>query len=383
MLLVPAPSYEIAVNDSPLEAGVTQFVRSIEYESADGIPDEVRIELANPGAVLTQRRIFSIGSEVSLWMGDGNDLVFMARARIERVAPRFASTGATLSVTALTRDFIMSRNSPPPKKSSKKNQNKGGRLFHGMSITDAVRQRARAYAFALDVDDGPPTTWGQIQPANMTDFDFVQSMANQLGWIWWVDGDEKGRWVFHFRDPDRLRVQTRKVQLTWGDPNSSIEYDGQMAFEDMKTDIIMSAKNPETGRMMYVEVTADEVGSTIDDGIYAGFVEQEAAAIKQPTSVALALGDSRVQVVADRAFKTEAEMKAWATVWFKRNALRFITAHITTPGIGLSDLRALHIHDIDGMGEPWDGAYYFTRVRHVIGAGSAYTIDADVRRVFG
>ena len=377
-----AANFEIQVNGSKLEAGVTQFVTSVEFESVDGIPDEIRIQLNNPGSVLTKSRIFAPGNEVSLFIGSDHVLWHVGRCRIERIKPRFGAAGNTLEVVALTKDHLMSKNEPQHSDKKKNPKKKTGRVFPNQTIMDAIEARAKSYGFSLDIDyyAVPDHDWARLQPTGMNDFEFIQGFANQWGCLWWVDGDENGVWTFHFKDAAKYKSQYKETTFHFGGNDSNFEYDGEMAFQDLKTSIIVEAKNIDTKKMMIAEIAAEDVAS--DDGRFDGDLKTLVLNPTTPTEVTLGLGDIKVQVVSARSFTNEKEMKAWAKVWFAKNAERFITARVSIPGLGQDDLRCNQVHKFTGMGEPFDGNYYFSRVRHSLGAGEEYKIDADVRKVF-
>lgn len=375
-----APSFELAVNGLHLPNGVTQFVRQVEFESTDGYPDEIRVTVANPSGELSRRRIFAPGNFIELWLtGDDTptDLVRAASAKITKVRPRFGSEDSTIEIIAHTRDIEMTKNAPPASKKGVKVKSRG-RVYKFLTRSAAVAELAIAYGFKPDIDDPPDVEWSQLQPVGMTDFEFVQALSNETGFIWWVDVDLAGDWTLHFKNPDKFRVQEDKIIFIYDDENANFEAELEETFQDVLTELIVQSHNPYTGKTMIAEVSKTDFAL---DEKFIGNIDAERTDPKHPTPVLIAAGEVKVEVVADRPFQFEKQMIEWAKQWFVQNASRFISGRVGMPGIGLQDLRARQVHEFRGLHSPYDGDYYFTKVRHTLSGEGPYMIDADVRKI--
>lgn len=387
-----APSYIIEVESTELIAGVTSLITSVEYESADGCADMMKITCGNPENRISDSKIFLPGNEMALWMGYGSELSYIGATVIYKVEYSFPDGGEpSMVVTGYTRDKEMMDNAPPkPKKfkgkgSVKKNRRAkqmSGRHYNDSTYGEAVREKAEDYGMEADVTSaGVPSTF--IQPSGMSDYEFVQGLSNLTGWLFWVDRKEDGTWVLHFRDPlDRLEdVQDSKYTFTYNTELATLlSFDPEMTFQGQSTVVQVEVKNPRTGKIMKTiieePVAADNTtfggGQIEDQERYAGF-------IPSGSSIKMYIGDYSFDVIAGKRFANEAEIQAWANAWYRKNRDNFVIA--SGKIIGLEKIMARQVHAIAGVGDMFSGDYYFSRVRHAMDAERGYETDFNCRKV--
>lgn len=393
-----APAYAIQVNGFELEYGVTQFVTKVEYESADGYADAAKIHLINPDFVLTDKKIFQPGNEMSIWLGNGTDLKHIGRVKIARYRHNWPSAGEmpTIEVVAYTKDHDMMDNEPAKvkkikptsntkaaKKSAKlKNQKlkaSEGRRFKDQRYSDAVTTKAIDYGFTPDVDETPDPVHDFFQKAGLTDYQFVQGMANYTGYVFWVDCDETGEWTLHFRNPDTLRVQDKVLDFVYNDEFATLlAFDGEMKFAGVQSKIKVETRNPTTGKLLQAEF---EQNPAAEDPTFVGdFLKNVGTeTTKDPREVLLVIGDLQVSAVTNKNFKTEAELIFWAKQWFRRNAEQFVIGEGTI--MGDNTVMARQTHLLSNLGEQFSGEWYFSRVRHLLSADTGYVCEFNARKV--
>lgn len=276
---------------------------------------------------------------------------------------------------------------------SKTKKGKGGRTFRGR-FSDAVKQRARDYQFIEDIDETSRAAKPFVQKVGMTDFDFVQALANLTGFIFWVDGDLDGNWTLHFKNPEDVTADTfwpaeggdpRKYNFRYdqGDLSSLLSFDPELSIQGAHTELKVRVKNSRTGRVIEADFKEDNLEApettVITDGSTLRVADQ--ALEKEHTSgssVKLFLGEFSIDVIANRTFQTKAELVAWSRQWYRRNRENFVLGNGALIGVEL--LRARQIHEISGIGIGLDGDYEFTRVRHVFSNQNGYTIDFSARK---
>ena len=127
------PQFQLRIGKSnqTLDVGITQLIKRIDYESADGIADVMRLTCVNTDFKITESKMFQPGNELGLYIGYGNDLTFVGRAIVSKVKPNFpASSMLSAVVTAYTKDSAMMDNSP---------RNSKGRRFRNVRFSDILQ----------------------------------------------------------------------------------------------------------------------------------------------------------------------------------------------------------------------------------------------------
>lgn len=391
-----APSFAIEVNGIDVGDAIGELVTSVEYDSTDGGADMMKLQVNNPDLVLTNKKVFQTGNTIKLWAGYGPLLSFIGGCRIEKLRPVFPGSGMpTMEIVAYTADRMMMKNSPLPKrefaKFAAKRPKKGGKIDGrtwpmGSLHSDAVFDKALAYGFIPDIDISPAGIIGPqgvIQKADMSDFDFVNGLANYLGWLFWVDAVEEGDlWTLHFKDPDRASgIQLRSYDFKYdsGDQTSLLSWEGEQLLGDEPTNVYVQVLNPQSGKLEKYDISADSFAPPPQ---YAGIPADQ---ILQPTETAqeveIAFGGVAIKVIADRAFSTPAEAKQWLDAWFRQNSDRFYSGRGSVTGPGAETLTARQVHSISGLPEPWPGDYYMTNVNHKWSAGAGYIVDWSGRKI--
>lgn len=417
-----APNFSIRVSGAEIPLGVRQLVQVVEYESADGYADALKLTVLDPdflppkklpsvgtlGALnasgmstrLVDNKIFQPGNEITVAFGWGSQLKHVGRAVIRKQRPNFPSDQIpTIEVIAYTKDVVMMDNAPqPPEESvspgssqriSQSNRKKGQRNFVQKKFSDVVKERAEEYGFIWDGDVTKEKPADFTQKVGMTDYDMVNGLANITGYVFWVDGDADGKWTLHFKDPEKMDasdVQDKKYTFKYndGDFSSLLTFEPEIATQGSVTELWATTLNPQTGEEIKVrikeenddapEVLAEVSGDTLR------LVDQ---ALNAPhttgSDIKLYMNDFSFEQKANRRIDNEADLEAWARQWFRRQRENFIIARGTT--IGTEHLMARQTHRIQGVGPTLTGDYYFSRVRHIMSAETGYMCEFTARKV--
>jgi phage protein D len=392
-----APNYVLRVGegDYEVDAGVRQLIQTVEYESADGMADIMRIRAVNPDFQLSDSRIFAPGNEVSLLIGYGTDLVHIGRAKIYKNRPTFPSDGwPTFEVVGYTRDHDMMHKQPEASSRGAvrgRGRQRGGRRFRQLKYSEAVQERAEDYGFDLDIDETHDAPSNFIQKTGMSDYDFVKGLSNLTGYYFWVDGNENGRWTLHFRDPETYDGdQEKRYTLRYNDGNLStlFSFEPEFLVTGAVSRIRVRVRNARTGRIMESEFQEDNLDSpdplfdlTNDDDLGLNLVDLPAMESSPATSTAVQIfiGDYSFDEITSRRFTSEAEIVNWARQWFRRQREQFILSRGNA--IGIESIMARQIHEIAGVGTVYDGDYFFSRVKHTMDSESGgYTINFNCRK---
>lgn len=389
-----APNFALHVGDTELEAGVRALVESVEYESADGIADVAKIVARNPDFILSDRTVLAPGNEVSIFMGYGGELAHIGRVRIYKVRPAFPQYEMpSIEITGYTRDHEMMHNSPPQaaprgrsggrRRGARREQSQSGRRFRNLKYSEAVEQRAADYGFQTDVDPTPEAPTDFIQKSGMSDYDFVNGLANLTGFLFWVDGDEQGNWTLHFKDPERLNEQEVRYRFEYnlGDMSTLFQFQPEFLVSEAIAQIRVRVQDPTTGQVFEAEFSEDNLDGSPEllyDPNTDLATETVAQSPQTATAVQLYIGDYSFEEITNRRFTSEADAIRWARQWFRRSRENFIQARGFA--IGVESIRARQVHEVNGVGIMYDGPYYFSRVKHRCDTQDGYTIDFNARK---
>lgn len=372
-----APNFDVSIGGSKLGINLRQFVDSLEYESVDGIADEARLTLANPDFVLSDSKLWQPGNEMDVWFGYGPNVEHVGRVIIARPEITFPSDGMPgITLKGYTKDQLMMQNSPSKNEAWK-------RGIQVDTVADRVEQVAgrKAYAFdKLDIDR-TPALFATPQKADMSDYEYVKGLSNLVGYLFWVDYTIDDKWTLHFRDPQVFSDITQEKKYTFeynrGDGSTLLDFSPELTLTGTVTRLQAQVRLRESGKAVAIEFDDNE---DPPDAYFAGdateFIDETyttAGAV-----VKLFFGDYAVEVVSDKQFRTEADLKLWAQQWFRRRRENFIVGRGTLTGV--ETLRARQTHILKGLTKSLDGEYYFARVRHVY-SDAGYEIDFTARKV--
>lgn len=376
-----APNFDITIEGVELGVNLSKFVQELEYESADGIADEARLKLVNPDFMLSDSKLWQPGNELGLYFGYGPSVDEVGRAIITNVRMNYPQDGfPTIDITANTMDFLMMQNRPPQQKA------KDRIVEESILIHEAVENVANrdAYSFSnLDIDE-TPGRYAAPQKADMSDYEFVNAMANMMGYSFWVDYDRG--WTLHFKDPANLALEQEGDKLTFqyfaGNKGTLLDFVPEMALQGAITKLQVQGRIPGTGDSP-PQTVLEEFDDTesVPDVKYTGDASETIGETHTTGGAVLKLffGDYAIEVVSDIKFKTAIEAKLWAQMWWNKRRENFIVGRGTT--IGVPTVFARQIHEIKVPDVGLSGDYYFARVRHMFSPTSGYLIDFTARKV--
>jgi len=376
-----APNFDITVEGVEIGVNLSKFVQELEYESADGIADEARLKLINPDFMLSDSKLWQPGNELGIYFGYGPSVSEVGRAIITNVRINYPQDGfPTIDIVANTADFLMMQNRPPQQKA------KDRIVEESILIHEAVENVANRdpYSFSnLDIDE-TPGRYSSPQKADMSDYEFVDALANLMGYSFWVDYD--GGWALHFKDPANLALEQEGNKYTFqyfaGNKGTLLDFVPEMALQGAITRLQVQGRIPGTDKSP-PQTVLEEFDDTesVPDVKYTGDASETIGETHTTGGAVMKLffGDYAIEVVSDIKFKTATEAKLWAQMWWNKRRENFIVGRGTT--IGVPDVFARQIHKIEVPDVGLSGDYYFARVRHVFNPTTGYLIDFTARKV--
>lgn len=391
--IVPNFAVRIEGNNDPKspKADVSRFVQSVEYEFSDELSGMAKVTLADPDHKLSESKLFLPYNHMSVWMGWGKKIpTYLGRVILAHPRKTYPEDGMPmLEVTGYTRDFQHAMKAPDPDDKEGTRKQKGTEkkfeiTFKDSLVSEAVSSIAEMLGCRPDVDivDAPEVKnldW----PIGMSAAEYLKGLANLVGFYLWVDAEVDGEWVLHFRDPKNVaQDQEKKYKLTWGgDLGSLLSFEPEIQMTEKYTKIKIQAysfgKKNQAGRIDEVNLVVDDNGE-LADPLFNDDLEEKSKPIPSADALKLYVGDHAFFFRAGIGFDDITKLKIWAKIWFNRNRENFIVAKGKT--IGIENLRCRQEHTLSGLGNPYDGDYYFSRVRHVCDS-SGYFCDFSARKI--
>lgn len=385
---VMEPRFAITIEDEEFDDNMARCVTSVEYESADGIADMARIRILNPDGMFTDRKAFQAGLEMNVAFGYGT-LQHVGRVVLAKPVFDFPEAGMpTIEIVGYSAECLMQDGrrimSKRKQKMRKKDKPRGGPwkklsevLYDKLHTHDWIKRLE--FSFKHDVIFERPI----IQRANMSDYDLLKGLANLFGYVFWVEGNAAGEWTVHFKRPDTNGVlpdlQTSYYTFRYavdGHDNALLSFRPEYCLRGVKTKVYVETLHAQTGKLLNATVTDDAAEPEFEEGDVA-----EAKLLAPPgsgASIKVFFDDYQVEVVPNKRFTTEAQLAAWALVWFRRHREQFILAEGRI--IGMEDVLARQTHRVEGISRTFDGHYYFSRVNHTLNE-SGYTCEINARRL--
>jgi phage protein D len=410
-----APFYVVKSNGIGLEADITKFIQSVEFESSVDLVDLLKIQVFNPGFVfnlggpdMTTQKVFQPGNEIDVWMGYGppSNKEYLGRAIIDKHMPRYPADGIPiLELVGYDAAKLMMRESAEITTAAKPKRKKGakkdpiGTKYDKKTHSEMVEDKAQKYGFAEDVYPGSMKTDTLFQKKNMTDFQFVKGLAAINSMEFWVDYDiVQGKWVLHWKPPDY--TQRPLYVLDYGHERAAIisceaEYgltgqitDLQVMYwsyskqEWVRVDQAVEVPGPDVTFRKRAGAGTAQAPRRQKGGGRARAIRQNEVINSEITNVEglrLSAGGHSIDIVPHRRFKDAADAVAYSKRWLQARRDHFII--LKGECVGIESLRARQKHTVNGLGDRLSGDYYFTSFRHKQSGGSQYRCEFAAHKV--
>lgn len=229
-----APIFRLEINDAPLNYDINRLVTSVEYETAIGMADMLKITIDNPGLIddmfpdWTGHKAFQPGNEVSLYMGYGaadKKDNFIGRCIWSKHMPNFPSEGMpqlTCSGYDLSHKLMdnegqvvsAGRNTTPTTARPVDTVDDQGQVFQMILHSEVVERIGNMYGMALDIDATTKRDHLIIKKGRKH-YELVRGLANINNRDFWVDWDiDAKKWTLHWKI--KQRSQVAKYILRYG-----------------------------------------------------------------------------------------------------------------------------------------------------------------------
>jgi phage protein D len=353
------PYFEVKLQERALAKDVVRDILQVTYKDNIQEIDSFEISINNWDAAKRQfkysdQSLFDPGKKIELWMGYfGQDrLRLMLKGEITSLRPAFPASGQpTLAISGLNllHQFRTKQESHAYEKltDSEIAQQIGGRL--GVSVHTAPLNEERYEYLFQD---------------NQYDIIFLMERARRAGYDLFVeergDNGRSEQSTLYFGPSSN--VQRVTYQLTYG--KSLIEFQPTLTTANQVGEV--TVRGWDSLHKKKIEATAKRSDlATKGVGQRGG-----ESSIEQSFN-------QRQEIVATKPIRTQQEAKTLAVETLERIAKDMLKGTGST--VGLPDLRAGGVLQIDGLGNRFSGRYFVTATTHTIGDGG-YTTQFECRR---
>lgn len=349
-----APAFKVNINGSSLAADVSKNITDVSVTLELDTSDHFSLTVANPYPQMPWTHgdhldLFKEGNSIKVEMGYVDELKLMLDGEITRISPTFPESGSpTLRVEG--------HNLLHRLQGSRKT-----RTFKDMTDKQIVERIAQDVNLTPEVD-ATDTKHPYVIQYSQTDLSFIKERAKSIHFEVLVEGT-----TLKFRKSQA--GMTKTYTLVWGNPSKSFDPTTQVLplrsftptlnTQEQVSEVIVRGysvkdKKEITGRAG----TGDE--ETQMGGSQTG---------SQVTSNAFGTQRREEQVSEPVASQEEADQRARAL--YNLRAQELVTGSGAT--IGIPDLRAGLVVQIEGIGKRFSGPYYLKQVVHTISSGGYLT----------
>jgi phage protein D len=360
------PYFQVKIAGRPPGLDVIRDILQVSYK--DNITEidsfEITINNWDAGArayKYSDSELFDPGKELELWMGYyGKDpLRLMIKGQITALRPAFPASGpSTLAISGLN---VL----------HKLRTEKVTFAYKGATDNDTVSDKQIAQQIAtrlgvtIQIDpEADQNKYQYILQEDQYDIIFLMERARRIGFDLFVEeqgqNGQAGQTVISFKRSDNVRKVT--YQLEYG--GSLIDFKPDLTTANQVGEV--TVRGWDTVNKKKIEATAKRSEIKVKGVGSAGNQETIEQSFKQ-----------RKEIVATKPIESEAEAKTLALSTLEAIAKDMVKGSGST--VGLTDLRAGSVIQLDGMGQRFSGKYFVTGTTHAIGE-SGYTTQFECRR---
>lgn len=355
-----APAFVVRVNGAKLDADISRSLTEVSVTDELDTTDQFSLTIANPYPKLRWTHtddagLFKEGNAVKIELGYGDDLQPMLEGEITRISPTFPESG--MPMVRIEGHGLLHR----------LQGSRHTRTFQNMTDKQIAEKIAQEVKLTPQVED-TKTEYAYVIQCNQADLDFLKERARLIHFELFVKGKDL---IFRRSKTDQSKTYT----LVWGNPSRSFAPEANVLPLKSFTptlntlhqvnEVIVRGYDPKTKKEI-----VGRAGAGAEETKMGG--TQTGAQIS-----ANAFGARKEEVRVQRPIASQEEADKLARAIYNQRALQFLTGSGST--IGLPDLRAGCVVDIDGLGTRFSGLYYVTQATHSIG-NSGYQTTFAVRR---
>lgn len=418
-----APNFDLVIsgrdasNASELFEAVRPLIAGVMFEDDEEMSSLFEMQVINqpdtaPGQAVDWQavidsKVFAEGNYVDLFMGYGSTREFMDRSEIVKWLPRFGVEGPTdFTIKGFDGRHRMTLGNQfrvPGGKAKKQRKT----FFRNQSDDQIAKKIAEKYGFGINFDVPEvkrkavktvkkdkaaqksitvtqhviPT---RVQGSDVTDWQFLQKLANINRFDLWVDYDrDKGQFVVNF--VKRQDTGAPGYLFTYNpdpdNPGTLLEAEPEFSITDQATDVEVLVFDRKK-RTIERTIISDE-GKGEDVKLSGSRVSRGQMTAKKSIEVGARVRFSAFgqvhEAFTDRPFRSKKEAANFVQNWLRERERDFL--QLQGRVVGVPSLRSRQIHEIQGLGKRIDGLYRFTNVKHRMVPGSNYSCEFTAHKI--
>lgn len=373
---------------SSLWDAVRPYVASLSYEEDEEMASMLEISLINQSKdelaaktdfrYILDSKAFQEGNYIDLWLGY-SALKYKGRVEIVKWMPTFPAQGP-LSFIIKGHDgrHKMMRGNQLGVKVGAARKRKT--YYRGLTDDRIVKKVAAKYGYSIDADVPKIKRTkvkgkfiSRVQPAEMSDWDFLRKLAAINRFDLWVEFDQiKNQHVVHFKEKHDAGSPVYKFEYHQG-MGSLLEAQLDFSIQDQPTDVevlYFDRKRRVIEKTVIRDSTPAEIVKLTSSGVGNLEVKKE---ISRGASVRFTAFGQQIETFTDRPFASKNEAASFVQAWLKEREDDFLILRAQV--VGVETLAPRQIHQVVGLSKRLDGLYRLTQVKHTMSPGSIYRCD--------
>lgn len=359
------PYYEVRLRGNPLDSSVVRDIMKVTYKDSLESIDSFELTINNWDATLktlkySDETLFDPGVELELWMGYyGTEyLRRMIVGQITSLRPSFPSGGQpSLAVSGLNLLHQFREKQISDVYENVKDSDIAKRIAGRLDVDIEIKTK--------DLED----TYEYLVQDNKYDIVFLMERARRVGYDLFVKETNEPTLFFGSSTEEKKP----SYRLTYGASNDDTQ---RRSLGGER--IMMNQFSPNLTTANQVSTVTVVAWDTVNKKQIKAEATRAELGQNEPNAVARVSKafDKKHEVISDKPVGSEAEAKTLALETLRRIAKDMIKGSGSV--IGLPDLRAGAVVEIDGLGERFSGRYFVTGTTHSIGS-SGYTTQFECR----
>lgn len=343
-----APAFKVEINGADLAADVSKNIMEVSVVHELNTLDSFSLTIANPYPTMrwthtSDAELLKEGNAITIDIGYVDDLHSMLDGEITKISPTFPESGTpTLRVEGHSRLHRL--------QSSRRT-----RTFQDVTDKEIAEKIAQDLGLTPEAEE-TKTKHPYVIQYNQTNLDFLNERARYINFEVLVEGTTL---IFRKAKQD----QSKTYALVWGQTLKS--FNPTLNTLQQVNEVIVRGYDPKAKKEIVGRAGAGDEETTMGGA-------QTGAQV-----AAQAFGSQREEVRVATPVASQEEADQIARAIYNQRALELVTGSGSC--IGLPDVRAGRVIELQGLGPRFSGLYYILQSTHSLSSGG-YLTTFSVKR---
>lgn len=349
------PRMMFAVNNNKIPDNIASLVEKVNITMSENAITMIDIRSKSIDFFLNVNKYFPVGSELDVWMGWGNDLVYQASGIIMRHKPYMAgSESAEIELKCFDKLYQMSRT-------------KKIRKWTEASYTEIIDDIVSDYNFGMkEISIFPYKKKNVVKKKEDTDYSYIEQLSNLTGRMFWCDKNiETQTWNFYFTDESPEQPMDYTLIRKNGDFISvEPEY---LIMEEQILDLKVYRYSGNNSWHLVSELQ--------DDLVFSSPGRISPATTNFHSYIRIGVGDLAFNIATNTRFMEEQDITNFARSWIRERRKNLIKLN-SARTVGLPYMRPMQTHKLDLTvltNRDYTGSYYISEVEHEMSNSGFFT----------